>query len=44
VDPDVFQFGPLTLRFKRDASGKVIAADFTNPVLRDVPFARDGCR
>jgi hypothetical protein len=40
VDPDRFQFGPLTVRFQRDASGNVVALDFTNPVLRNIRFVR----
>ena len=29
-----------TLRFRRDATGKVVGFDFTNPVLRNVTFTR----
>ena len=42
VDRDTFQRGPLTVRFRRDAAGQVTALDFSNPVLRNVPFARAG--
>jgi CubicO group peptidase (beta-lactamase class C family) len=40
VDRDVFQFRMLTVRFLRDKAGKVVALDFTNPVLRNVRFTR----
>lgn len=42
VDPDTFQFGPLTLRFRRDAAGNIVSLDFTNPVLRNVRFTLIG--
>jgi CubicO group peptidase (beta-lactamase class C family) len=40
VDRDTFQRGMQTLRFHRDASGKVIAVDLMNPALRKVTFTR----
>lgn len=40
VDPDVFQRGPMTIRFRRDAAGKVVGLDLTNPVLRNAHFPR----
>jgi CubicO group peptidase (beta-lactamase class C family) len=40
VHPDVFQFGPTTLRFRRDAAGQVIGLDLTNPVLRNAHFPK----
>lgn len=40
VDRDTFQRGMLTLRFRRDQTGKVVALDFTNPVLRNIRFTR----
>ena len=40
VDPDVFQRGPMTLRFRRDAAGKVVGLDLTNPALRNAHFPR----
>ena len=40
VDRDTFQRGMQTLRFRRDAAGKVVGFDFTNPVLRNVTFTR----
>jgi CubicO group peptidase (beta-lactamase class C family) len=42
VDPDVFQRGPTTIRFRRDAGGKVIGLDMTNPGLRNAHFPRRG--
>jgi CubicO group peptidase (beta-lactamase class C family) len=42
VDRDTFQRGMQTLRFRRDATGKVLGFDFTNPVLRNVAFTRVG--
>lgn len=38
VDPDTFQRGMMTLRFRRDSEGKVVALDYSNPVLRNVSF------
>jgi hypothetical protein len=40
VDRDTFQFGMLTLRFRRDTTGNVVALDFSNPVLRSIKFTR----
>lgn len=40
VEPDTFQFGPLTVRFHRDSAGKVVRFDFTSPALRAVKFMR----
>lgn len=40
ADPDVFQRGQTTLRFRRDAGGKVIGLDMTNPGLRNAHFPR----
>jgi CubicO group peptidase (beta-lactamase class C family) len=40
VDPDTFQRGPFTVRFRRDDTGRVAALEFSTPVLRNVPFAR----
>ena len=42
VDPDVFQRGATTLRFRRDAAGKVVGLDMTNPGLRNAHFPRRG--
>ncbi len=40
VHPDTFQMGRLTVRFRRNRSGKVTALDFSNPLLRNIPFKR----
>jgi CubicO group peptidase (beta-lactamase class C family) len=40
VDPDTFQRGMQTVRFRRDQTDKVIALDLTNPVFRNVSFTR----
>jgi hypothetical protein len=40
VDRDTFQLGMVTLRFRRDATGAVVALDFSNPVLRNITFTR----
>ena len=40
VDPDTFQRGMQTVRFRRDQAGKVIALDLTNPALRNITFTR----
>lgn len=40
VDPDTFQAGRVTVRFLRDKWGKVIALDYSNPVLRHIQFTR----
>jgi CubicO group peptidase (beta-lactamase class C family) len=40
VDPDTFQFGAFTMRFVRDAAGKVVALDLNSPVFRSVRFTR----
>jgi hypothetical protein len=42
VERDTFQRGFQTLRFLRDASGKVVGTDLHNPVLRNIRFARTG--
>jgi CubicO group peptidase (beta-lactamase class C family) len=44
VDRDTFQLGMVTLRFRRDATGDVVALDFSNPVLRSIKFTRLGER
>ena len=38
VDPDTFQRGLQTVRFLRDAAGKVVALELTNPALRRIRF------
>lgn len=40
VDPDTYQSGNITMRFRRDAAGKVVGLDFSNPVFRNVKFTR----
>lgn len=40
VHTDTFQRGPFTVRFHRDEGGQVVALEFSNPVLRKVPFGR----
>jgi len=40
VDRDTFQFRRLLVRFRRDDTGQVAALEFSNPVMRRVPFLR----
>ncbi|MDQ3170462.1 MAG: serine hydrolase [Acidobacteriota bacterium] len=40
VDRDTFQVSSFTLRFVRDAAGKVAGLELTNPVFRKVRFGR----
>ena len=40
VAPDTFQIAMVTLRFHRDAAGRVVALGYSNPVLREVRFIR----
>jgi Beta-lactamase len=40
VDRDIFQFSRVTVRFRRDKAGKVVALDYSNPVLRNIKFTR----
>ncbi len=40
VDRDTFQWGMMTVRFHRDKAGKVVAFDYSNPVLRNIEFTR----
>ena len=37
---DTFQIGPVTVRFRRDDAGRVVAFDYSNPVLRNFRFTR----
>ena len=37
---DTFQIGPVTIRFVRDSAGKVLAFDYTNPLIRNLRFMR----
>ncbi len=41
VDRDTFQRGMMMVRFLRDEAGKVVALDFSNPVLRNINFTRN---
>jgi hypothetical protein len=40
VDRDTFQLAGVILRFRRDKDGKVVAIDFSNPVVRNITFTR----
>jgi CubicO group peptidase (beta-lactamase class C family) len=40
VDRDTFQLAGVILRFHRDTGGKVVALDYSNPVVRNVRFIR----
>lgn len=40
VHKDIFQFRRMTVRFLRDESGKVMAMEYSNPVLSKVKFTR----
>jgi CubicO group peptidase (beta-lactamase class C family) len=40
VARDIFQRGMITMRFRRDQAGTVVALDFSLPVLRNVRFTR----
>jgi len=40
VDRDTFQVSMMFLRFQGDASGKPVAIDYSNPVVRNIKFTR----
>lgn len=40
VDRDTFQIAGVTVRFRRDEADKVIALDYSNPVVRNITFTR----
>ena len=40
VDRDTFQLAGVILRFRRDAANRIIGLDYSNPVVRNVAFAR----
>lgn len=40
VDRDTFQLRGMILRFQRDKDGKVLALDYSNPVVRNIKFTR----
>lgn len=42
IDIDTFQFGGMIVRFTRDKEGKVTGFDYSNPVVRNIPFTRVG--
>jgi CubicO group peptidase (beta-lactamase class C family) len=44
VDRDTFQLGGMVVRFRRDSAGRVVALDYSNPVVRNIAFARAGDR
>jgi CubicO group peptidase (beta-lactamase class C family) len=40
VDRDTFQMRGMMVRFRRDKAGRVVGLDYSNPVVRNVEFAR----
>ncbi len=40
IDPDTFLAGRMVIHFFRDAAGRVVALDYSNPLLRNVKFNR----
>ena len=42
VDRDTFQTGGMIFRFRRDSAGRVVALDYSNPVVRNIGFIRVG--
>jgi CubicO group peptidase (beta-lactamase class C family) len=40
VERDAFQASRMTVRFHRDPTGKVVAFDYSNPVVRNIRFTR----
>jgi hypothetical protein len=40
VDRDTFAVGRSLLRFQRDASGRVVGMEYSNPMVRDLSFNR----
>jgi hypothetical protein len=42
VARDVFQVARMEFRFLRDGAGRVVAIDYSNPVLRGIRFTRMG--
>jgi CubicO group peptidase (beta-lactamase class C family) len=44
VAPDIFMRNLVIMRFRRDASGRVIGFDYGNPVVRNIRFTRLGDR
>lgn len=37
---DTFQAGRVTMRFRRDDAGKVVAFDFSNPLIPGIKFTK----
>ena len=44
VERDTYMLRMMIVRFRRDASGKVVGFDYGNPVLRNIGFTRLGDR
>ncbi|WP_066506738.1 serine hydrolase [Rufibacter sp. DG15C] len=42
VKPDTFQLGGVLVRFMRDKTGKVVALEYSNPVVRNIRFTKLG--
>ena len=40
VDTDAFQVSRILIRFLRDKSGKVVALDYSNPLVRNIKFTK----
>ena len=40
VDRDTFQISRMFMRFIRDKAGRVVALDYSNPVIRNIKFTR----
>ncbi|WP_169788212.1 serine hydrolase domain-containing protein [Rufibacter tibetensis] len=40
INKDTYQLGGVTVRFLRDKAGKVVALDYSNPVVRNIRFTR----
>jgi CubicO group peptidase (beta-lactamase class C family) len=40
VERDTFQIARMTVRFQRDSAGKIVALDYSNPLVRNVKFTR----
>jgi CubicO group peptidase (beta-lactamase class C family) len=44
ITRDTFQLGRMMVRFVRDEAGRIVALDLSNPVLRNMRYARRGDR
>jgi CubicO group peptidase (beta-lactamase class C family) len=40
VDRDTFQMSGMIIRFRRDQSGTIVGLDYSNPIVRNIKFAR----